>query len=821
MPSSSLIARPFAWERAADGLANDPDELSFYLATDDLTAAPQAALYTADWTATGAAWETAANWTVTDPGEPAQSVPGADDVVSFGDKGSHGYTVTYNSTSTIAAIKAGTVVDGVTAANAASAGYSFITLASFDGANGAMPLDTVYLNANGDVFGTTSGGGASNAGTVFEIAKTASGYASAPQTLVNFNGVNGFIPWSGLIADANGDLFGTTDGGGPAGRQYGDGIVFEIVKTASGYASAPTTLIAFTGANGAAPASGLTTNSAGDLLGTTLGGGPDSDGTVFEIVKTANGYASALTTLATFDGDNGLYPSTPLIADSEGDLFGVTAHGGATFTGAAGSGDGVVYEIPKTASGFGSLLVLASFEGGDGANPVGSLIFDASGDLFGATQSGGLYGDGTVFEIVNTANGYVNAPATLINFDRNSGDGPTGLVADAAGNLFGTTYTNGQSTLFEIVKTGSGYSSVPAVLAYFQGSNGAYPNALSVDAAGDLFGTTEGGGPGGDGTVFEMSHAEITTDTWAVNASGDWGLPSNWAVERAPQAGDIVDIYPEAGIRLQVTFNSSTPLTLGGFTLFGAELDINNSKGYLETAGAVTLQNATIGGSYGAFLISKAANTVINVMNIGSTTIFGSNGKVTQSAGDIEIGYSGAAINNGSWMITDASGVTGTGIFANNGVLIKTGAGLGVSTISAHFTNNGKIFAASGSLIFTTAIQGSGGEGILRNAYLELDAQSSASQKLAFGGFNAELGLGDAGEFQSSIYSFGAAANEAIDLIGFNSNATKSFASASDGVIVNISDGANSASLHFVGSYNQAGFQLNTGSNGELLTYSS
>jgi len=79
--------------------------------------------------------------------------------------------------------------------------------------------------------------------------------------------------------------------------------------------------------------------------------------------------------------------------------------------------------------------------------------------------------------------------------------------------------------------------------------------------------------------------------------------------------------------------------------------------------------------------------------------------------------------------------------------------------------------------------------------------------------------LGDAGEFQSSIYNFGAAANEAINLIGFNSSSTKSFASVSGGLIVNISDGANNASLHFVGSYKQAGFQLNAGSNGELLTY--
>ena len=103
---------------------------------------------------------------------------------------------------------------------------------------------------------------------MFEIAKTGSGYASTPTTLVSFNGTNGEDPDAGLIADAAGDLFGTTVSGGA----NGDGTVFEIAKTGSGYASTPTTLVSFNGTNGDGPYAGLIADAAGDLFGTTADG---------------------------------------------------------------------------------------------------------------------------------------------------------------------------------------------------------------------------------------------------------------------------------------------------------------------------------------------------------------------------------------------------------------------------------------------------------------------------------------------------------------------------------------------------------------------
>jgi uncharacterized repeat protein (TIGR03803 family) len=133
------------------------------------------------------------------------------------------------------------------------------TLVNFNGTNGDGPLADLIADAHGDLFGTTVTGGANNDGTVFEIAKTAHGYASTPTTLVSFNGTDGSNPRGSLITDAHGNLFGTTVAGGAVttNEPNGAGTVFEIAKTAHGYASTPTTLVNFDIANGANPTGSL------------------------------------------------------------------------------------------------------------------------------------------------------------------------------------------------------------------------------------------------------------------------------------------------------------------------------------------------------------------------------------------------------------------------------------------------------------------------------------------------------------------------------------------------------------------------------------
>ena len=121
----------------------------------------------------------------------------------------------------------------------------------------------MIIDAAGDLFGTTFLGGANELGTVFEIPKTADGYG-ALETLVNFDGADGSLPEATLMADAAGDLFGTTTGGGAAGG----GTAFEIKKTAAGYAGTPTILVSFNNASEITPTSALVADFAGDLFGT-------------------------------------------------------------------------------------------------------------------------------------------------------------------------------------------------------------------------------------------------------------------------------------------------------------------------------------------------------------------------------------------------------------------------------------------------------------------------------------------------------------------------------------------------------------------------
>ena len=343
-------------------------------------------------------------------------------------------------------------------------------------ATGGNPYAGLILDADGNLFGTTRFGGAYGGGTVFEVAKTAAGYTGGLAILSNFfcpaqtvPCTDGQQPQAGLIADADGNLFGTTRFGGIYGAGFtapsGFGTVFEVAKTAAGYpstyGSTPTTLVSFNNADGAFPLAGLIADTRGNFFGTTSGGGANGAGTVFEIARTAGGYANTPTVLVSFNGTDGASPQAGLIADARGNLFGTTGAGGA-------NGAGTVFEITRTAGGYaGTPAILVSFNGANGANPVAGLIADARGNLFGTTGAGGAHGQGTVFEIAKTRRGYADTPTTLYSFCAkspadglcNDGANPVaGLIADADGNLFGTTRVgglNGEGTVYEL--TGSGF----------------------------------------------------------------------------------------------------------------------------------------------------------------------------------------------------------------------------------------------------------------------------------------------------------------------------------------------------------------------------
>jgi uncharacterized repeat protein (TIGR03803 family) len=385
--------------------------------------------------------------------------------------------------------------------------------------DGKGPSGTLIADADGNLFGTTGSGGANNRGTVFEIAKTADGYASTPTILYSFCGeancTDGASPSSGLIADAEGNLFGTTISGGASN----EGTVFEIVKIGSGYSSTPDILVSFCVEadciDGMEP-TGVIADVEGNLFGTTAGGGgAGSGGTVFEIMKTRSGYASKPTILYRFcaqpDCADGAGPAAPPTIDAKGNLLGTTAFRG------GGDSIGTVFEIAKTGSGYASAVtILHRFceeepECADGAEPLAPLTIDADGNLFGTT-----FGDrhpSTVFEIPKTGGGYGSAVVLYRFCDMCDEKAPVaGLLLDAVGNLFGTTCGYRcffAGTVFELPKTGSGYAATATFLYHFCAQpncvDGFQPHAgLIANAKGDLFGTTSGFAISA-GTLFEIT----------------------------------------------------------------------------------------------------------------------------------------------------------------------------------------------------------------------------------------------------------------------------------------------------------------------------
>ena len=421
--------------------------------------------------------------------------------------------------------------------------YSFLG----DGSTGAVPHSNLIADANGDLIGTTTGGGANGFGAVFMLAKSGSTY-SAPTILYSFTAgtTDGYQPYGGLVMDSNGDLFGTTFGGGngytpsnmfgmpPTFGTPGDGTIYELIPSGGGTYTEQV-LYKFTdGADGTHPLGGLLMDSSGNLYGTTSSG-TTVQGSVFELAKTGlSSYSPTLTILDTFTGTNGSNAQAPLTADATGDIFGVTRTGGA-------NGDGVVFEIPNIAGSFAGGQTLYDFtNGADGSQPYNGVVLDAAGDLFGTTSVGGGSGkNGTVFEMTNLGEGY-SPPTTLYAFSTApDGNSPqTGLIIDPAGNLFGTTFFGGGAgdnggTVFELQNTGGTYASTPVLLHSFDGTQvtpaeGATPqySYLLMDGSGNLFGTTVAGGNAGAGTVYEIG-AGISGSINASSTTATVGQSSN------------------------------------------------------------------------------------------------------------------------------------------------------------------------------------------------------------------------------------------------------------------------------------------------------
>jgi uncharacterized repeat protein (TIGR03803 family) len=348
-------------------------------------------------------------------------------------------------------------------------------LYSFSGGNdGGFPLAGLIQDLAGNLYGTTDGGGSAGAGVVFKL--DTKGHETI---LNNFTGGNdGAFPGASLILDSAGNFYGTCSGGGTAGA----GVVFKL--TPSGQ---ETVLYSFTGGNdGGYPNAAVVFDSAGNLYGTTTGGGTAGGGVVFKL--TPNGQQIVLYSF-TFGADGG-YPDSSVILDSTGNLYGTTLYGGASF-------GGVVYKVSPA----GQETVLHNFTGNaDGANPAAGVVSDSAGNLYGTASGGGVAGAGNVYKLDPSGNETV-----LYSFPGSDGSVPTApLIEDAAGNLYGTASGGGAvgaGVVFKLSSTGG-----ETILYSFSGKvDGANPQAgLIMDPAGNLYGTTSGGGTSGTGVVFKL-----------------------------------------------------------------------------------------------------------------------------------------------------------------------------------------------------------------------------------------------------------------------------------------------------------------------------
>jgi uncharacterized repeat protein (TIGR03803 family) len=383
------------------------------------------------------------------------------------------------------------------------------------------PLAGVIFDAEGNLYGTTSDGGTNKGGTVFELVRKTGWtlkvlHVFGPDVIGN---KDGYFPRAGLIFDAAGNLYGTTEGGGA----YSRGTAFELTKMCGGWTEK--ILHNFgSGKDGTIPISSLIFDAAGNLYGTTASGGvyinalhPLGGGTVFELSPTTDGvWAEKI--LHSFGSSGDGAGSYGVILDAQGNLYGTTSSGGKSTTCPAGNGCGIVFELSPDASGNWTEEVLHYFSGPDGMFSVAGLIFDTAGNLYGTTELGGKNendkksgcptspesGCGVVFELSPAAGGGWTEK-TVYYFGGN-GYGPrAGVILDASGNLYGTTSNSsecgGCGNAFELKPSADGGWD-EAVLY----SLGGLPSCgLIFDDDGNLYGTTSTGGTNAGGTVFEIT----------------------------------------------------------------------------------------------------------------------------------------------------------------------------------------------------------------------------------------------------------------------------------------------------------------------------
>ena len=417
-----------------------------------------------------------------------------------------------------------TALSAVALFTAAARAQTFQVLHTFTGgAAGAYPSTGLVFDRAGNLYGATSHGGdytsscnylgyQTGCGLVYKMSHRGSGWIFS--VLASFDGANGYVPGQNITVAPDGSLYSTTiyGGSGDCDDFYpGCGTVFQLQPPVTFCHSVSCAWIVhdlyqFQGApsDGAFPEGGsLTFDSAGNIYGTTYGGGIYNAGTVYELSPTANGWTKSV--LYNFSGLNdGGYPAGGVVFDNAGNLYGVTYLGGVD------GYSGVVYQLTHTESGWTETVIHSFQPQTDGREPLGNLVTDGSGNLYGTTTQNGPNGGGTVWEM-SPGNG---AWSFSVLYSFTGGGGPAGgPLIDGSGNLYGATANDGAyeyGSVFKLSPVNGGWSYTD-LYDFTGGSAGGLPgSALVMDAAGNLYGAAGVGGssqncPSGCGTVWEIT----------------------------------------------------------------------------------------------------------------------------------------------------------------------------------------------------------------------------------------------------------------------------------------------------------------------------
>jgi uncharacterized repeat protein (TIGR03803 family) len=294
------------------------------------------------------------------------------------------------------------------------------------------------------------------------------------------------------------------------------GLVFiSLVLANSAWAGTETVLYSFCSQSGCTdggmPTAGMIFDKAHNLYGTTEEGG-NGVGVVFKLTHSKSGWKESV--LYSFCPESGCadgsYPLGQLVFDKKGNLYGMTDGGGSS---ACSQGCGTVFELSPSGKGWKFSTLYAFAGGNDGFHPpYGGVVVDKAGNLFGTTEMGGTAGVGTVFELTHTKTGWTKT--TIYNFAGGSdaADPLMGLAMDSAGNLFGASVaggTSGAGAVFELKHSKSAWTE-SVIYNFTGGSDGAYPEfgQLAITKTGVIYGTAAGGGTYNQGVVYELKHTE-------------------------------------------------------------------------------------------------------------------------------------------------------------------------------------------------------------------------------------------------------------------------------------------------------------------------